>query len=384
VLKLISTHVCLIGILIFSFNEKIFHLSYLAFENLDYLVYMKNKVTDFKTHRKNTSEIDKVILNNGSSYLVVDGYWSITGLEDDKNTNKKEAFLGVPPALYTKKPDHALYLGVGTGISVGATSLLFNRVTAVEISPLFLNLLPDFSNQNFNLHEQEKVNFVIDDGLNYLYRNNVKFDAIVNNVPHPQHFSGSKLWTVSAYKKISQSLKPGGVYSQWIIGSFGPEGVKIVAKTLFEVFEYCNIFILSKGYYQFTCSLSPLELNTNIKWPKTLTAHLPEAVASADEFVNAVSFPISKKYMKSLNASINTIDHPIFDFTVPRSFKVGQRQPPWYVLSLLDLNLKSYVNKPDILSRNLRRKRCAVINEWAYPSSSEDICEALPVSDDTK
>ncbi|MFZ5341131.1 MAG: hypothetical protein ACOZBL_00750 [Patescibacteria group bacterium] len=52
---------------------------------------------------------------------------------------------------------------MGSGISAGATSQVYNKTTVLEINPAMAEVLPYFKEDNFDIQNNENVEIVIDD-----------------------------------------------------------------------------------------------------------------------------------------------------------------------------------------------------------------------------
>ncbi|MCK5862643.1 MAG: fused MFS/spermidine synthase, partial [Candidatus Hydrogenedentes bacterium] len=159
---------------------------------------------------------------------------------------KMNRLQGVLPLLFERDYPDVLFMCFGSGITCGTLALYdFDTIDAVEISPEVLEAAPFFGKDNLGVLHNPKVHFHIDDGRNYLLRTDKRYDVITFE-PMPLALAGvSAFYTREYYTLCLNSLKPGGIVSQWIpLHSNDPEVVRDLAYTFTSVFpEYCAFFV---------------------------------------------------------------------------------------------------------------------------------------------
>jgi len=159
---------------------------------------------------------------------------------------KMNRFQGVLPMLFDREPESALFMCFGSGVTAGTlaqTSL--NRIDAVEIAPDVLTAAPFFSEVNYNVIENPKMNFIIDDGRNYLLTSREHYDVITFE-PMPLALAGvSTFYTEEYYRLCRQRLAPRGLVSQWVpMHALHPDIVQSLVATFAVSFpEYCAWFV---------------------------------------------------------------------------------------------------------------------------------------------
>jgi spermidine synthase len=159
---------------------------------------------------------------------------------------KMNRFQGVLPMLFDREPETALFMCFGSGVTAGTlaqTSL--SRIDAVEIAPDVLKAAPFFSEVNYNVIENPKMNFIIDDGRNYLLTSQAEYDVITFE-PMPLALAGvSTFYTEEYYRLCRERLAPRGLVSQWVpMHSLNPDIVQSLVATFAASFsEYCAWFV---------------------------------------------------------------------------------------------------------------------------------------------
>lgn len=155
-------------------------------------------------------------------------------------------FQGVLPMCFDRDPRQALFMCFGSGITAGTLGLFdFERIDAVELSRDVLEAAPLFAADNFNVLGNPKINFIVDDGRNFLLKTVNRYDVITFE-PMPLALAGvSTFYTREYYTLCLNHLNPGGLVSQWIpLHSLSSEVVRSLIYTFTDVFpEYCAWFV---------------------------------------------------------------------------------------------------------------------------------------------
>jgi spermidine synthase len=156
-----------------------------------------------------------------------------------------EQMQGHIPLLIHPKPNKALFLGMGTGITAGAA--LSHDVERVVVVELVSNVIPAakryFSSWTNNLFKDKRVEIIADDARNFLLGTNEKFDVIVGDLFTPWHAGTGSLYTVEHFKQAKKHLNKGGVFAQWLpLYQLTPESFEIIVKTFATVFPEVTLW----------------------------------------------------------------------------------------------------------------------------------------------
>jgi spermidine synthase/tetratricopeptide (TPR) repeat protein/MFS family permease len=151
-----------------------------------------------------------------------------------------QVLLGQLPMLLHPKVDHALVIGLGSGITLG--SILTHPVQSVdcvEISPEVLEasrLFDDLSNRPL---DDPRVRVVVDDALAYLKLTAKHYDVIVSEPSNPWIAGVGNLFTREFFQQCRERLRPGGWMVQWFHRlEMGDETFQLVLRTLRETFPH--------------------------------------------------------------------------------------------------------------------------------------------------
>jgi len=157
-----------------------------------------------------------------------------------------QRMLGHLTTLTTPNPRSVLVIGCGAGITAGAVSIdpRVERETIVEIEPLVPKAASAyFSEPNFGVLGNPKVQERIDDGRHYLMTTRERFDGITVDPLDPWVKGAANLYTQEFLEAMKQHLNRGGVVTMYIqLFETDLEAVKSSVATFFEVFPNGTIW----------------------------------------------------------------------------------------------------------------------------------------------
>jgi spermidine synthase len=166
-----------------------------------------------------------------------------------------QRMLGHLTTLIPKDPRNFLVIGFGSGVTAGAVSLepRLERETVIEIEPLVPQFVAThFSEYNFDVAANPKVELKIDDGRHYLMTTDQKFDGITSDPLDPWVKGSAALYSKEFFEAAKGHLTPGGVVTQWMqLYQTNEETVKSEIATFFEVFPNGSVWVNNidgKGY----------------------------------------------------------------------------------------------------------------------------------------
>ena len=157
-----------------------------------------------------------------------------------------QRMLGHLTTLTAANPRSVLVIGCGAGITAGAVSIdpRVKRETIVEIEPLVPQAAATyFSEPNFDVLHNPKVQVRIDDGRHYLLTTKDRFDGITVDPLDPWVKGAANLYTKEFYEVMKQHLNPGGVVTMYVqLFETNQDAVKSSVATFFEVFPNPTIW----------------------------------------------------------------------------------------------------------------------------------------------
>ncbi len=346
-------------LLLSTWSERWFSLDYHAFLSPTALREIVESIDTTELIKRFDNHISLVTTKDGVEILNINGYRSL--MADRGRTIPAEIVYGSVPAVYAPRRNSALVLGVGVGMTAGAAALLYHQLTAVEINPAMLEMLPRWSVHNLGLHQRSNVRMVLDDGISFLARGGERYDAIINTVTTPLFFSSSKLYTRDFFELVKTRLAPDGVYSMWFDERATSQGARIIFATLAASFHECVIVHLRGGYSQVICSqqaMVPHPLAED-EWPAEIRAKLAaNFLTPMSALIAAIVLPTHHLFDTDWDAPINTLDRPVLEYTMAAvALKIVHERFQGYAMLRPDFR-KSYA-QDGRLNDDALAERCA-------------------------
>jgi spermidine synthase len=166
-----------------------------------------------------------------------------------------QRMLGHMTTLVPDSPSRVLVIGCGAGVTAGAVSIdpLVTRQTIAEIEPLVPRVVSEyFSEYNFDVVNNPKVNIHLDDARHYLLTTDEKFDAITSDPLDPWVKGAATLYTREFFEVLKDRLNPGGVVTLFVqLYESTEEASKSEIATFLEAFPNGAVFantINGRGY----------------------------------------------------------------------------------------------------------------------------------------
>jgi spermidine synthase len=158
-----------------------------------------------------------------------------------------QRMLGHLTTLVPKTSKNFLVIGFGAGATAGAVSIepRLEKETIVEIEPLVPEFVgKHFSEHNFKVKDNPKVEIRIDDGRHFLMTTDQKFDGITSDPLDPWVKGAAALYTKEFFEAAKAHLTPGGVVTQFVqLYESTEEAAKSEIATFFEVFPNGSLFV---------------------------------------------------------------------------------------------------------------------------------------------
>ena len=154
--------------------------------------------------------------------------------------------LGHLPMLLHRNPENVLVIGLGSGITLGATSVHpgVKEITLAELAPEVLGVARTFGRYNNYVLDNPKLRIIFNDGRNFLLTTKEKYDVITADPIHPWFRGAGYLYTTEYFKLASEHLREGGVMCQWLpIYELTIADLKSVVKTFTMYFKHTALWL---------------------------------------------------------------------------------------------------------------------------------------------
>jgi spermidine synthase len=261
------------------------------------------------------------------------------------------------PILLVDKPDDVLVVCFGTGQTTGAAGLhpRVKAVDSLELSSSVINAGKMFADQNHNVLENPKVNFVIQDGRNHLLTTHKLYDVITSEPPPPRTAFTVNLYTKEYYELQKNKLKPGGIAAQWIpLHSQGPKEVAMHFKTFKSVFPYTMGWLSVANEILIIGSNQPIkidfnELNERLREPEIKKALSDIEIPNIFSFLSNIWLLNEQVEKLGEGFPLITDNHPAIEFYLDLGQVMGIPGQERYVFnrSRFDDVVKEISNLPE-------------------------------------
>jgi spermidine synthase len=284
-----------------------------AVENTDVLYYAEGAESIISVIRVKGGEL--AFLTNGrveaSSHL---------------QAQQVQLTLGHLPALLARDPRRVLVVGLGSGMTAGATSAhpTVERVTLVEIEPRVTGVARTFAPYNHAVLDSPKVRLVINDGRNFLMTTRETFDVITADPIHPWFRGAGYLYTTEYFQLAARRLTPGGVVAQWLpIYELTPDDLRSIVRTFRQHFPHTLLW-LTHYDAELIGSNSPLlldegELGRRMSVPAVAADLAKVMMGSPADLLSYFVMGTQGMAAFSRAGILNTDDRPHLEFSAPFS-----------------------------------------------------------------
>jgi spermidine synthase len=151
-----------------------------------------------------------------------------------------QRMLGHLTTLIPATPKKVLVIGCGAGVTAGAVSIdpAVEHETIAEIEPLVPRVVSTyFSEHNFDVVRNPKVEVFIDDARNFLQTTEEKFDAVTSDPLDPWVKGAAMLYTKEFFEEVRRHLNPGGAVTLFVqLYESNTDAVKSEIATFLDVF----------------------------------------------------------------------------------------------------------------------------------------------------
>ena len=205
---------------------------------------------------------DEDPLNPAYLRMFVDG----NGLSGtDYSGRRYMRLLGhLPVILAGGRPESALVICLGTGMTLGAVSRYrsVEVLDCVEISRGVVEASAFFYGENHGVLEDGRLNLILDDGRNYLLRTSRRYDVITLEPPPPRSAGVVNLYSREFYRQVRDHLEPGGRLCQWIpLHDQSEEDVKVLIRTFLDVFPHVTCWWIERNELALIGSVGPQSID---------------------------------------------------------------------------------------------------------------------------
>ncbi len=234
--------------------------------------------------------------------------------------------LGHLPMLLDRNPKNVLVVGLGSGMTVGATSVHpgVERVTLVEIEPQVVGVARTFQQYNHHVLDNPKVRVVLNDGRNFLMTTGETFDVITADPIHPWFKGSAYLYSSEYFELAARHLRPGGVIAQWLpLYELTPQDLASIVRTFQQHFAHTMMW-LTHYDAALVGSNAPFvideaELERRMATPDVASDLRSVEMGSAADLLSYFVMGTGGMKQFAKNGTLNTDNHLYLEFSAPFS-----------------------------------------------------------------
>jgi spermidine synthase len=150
--------------------------------------------------------------------------------------------LGVLPTVVHDRPDEALMIAFGAGMSAGAAIRQVNSLEVVDLNPDISGPAEIFRRENLDVLDNPKLTFTVNDGRNTLLLNPKKYSVIISDATNPKMFDSWTMYTREFYELTKSRLLPGGVFAQWLVYPLPGDSFTSILRTFRSVYPHMSLW----------------------------------------------------------------------------------------------------------------------------------------------
>ena len=186
-------------------------------------------------------------------------------------------------------PKRALFLGVGTGITLHAANFHPDlEVDGVELVPEVVDVIPQFVSLAPVSPDHGRIRLYTADARRFVRSTPNAYDVIVADLFHPGRDGGGMLYTREHFRAVSERLSPGGLFCQWLpLYQLDEPMIRVIIKSFLEVYPNARALLM----------------NNRVKFPALALVGTYDAVSpsySADWFDARVSDDTLRSNLRSV------------------------------------------------------------------------------------
>lgn len=169
----------------------------------------------------------------------------------------------VPLITMSKEPRSVLVIGLGTGITAGATLIFdgLDRRVAAELLPGVRKAVTLFSGNN-GAGVDPRLDIRVRDGRRELLSAPDTYDLVTLEPPPPSASGVANLYSTDFYRLAASRLTDGGVVAQWLpLPTQNQEDTRALVKSFTDVFPHASLYTTELHEMMLVGSMQPMRLD---------------------------------------------------------------------------------------------------------------------------
>lgn len=169
----------------------------------------------------------------------------------------------LPLLIHRGEPKSALVIGLGTGITAGATLCYegLQRRVCAELLPEVAQAVTMFQG-NYGAGKDDRLKINLIDGRRELLRSSERYDMITLEPPPPSAAGVVNLYSSDFYRLASGRLNENGLLAQWLpLPTQTDSDTRSLVQSFLEVFPYATLWTTELHEMMLIGSMTPIELD---------------------------------------------------------------------------------------------------------------------------
>ncbi|MEW5800353.1 MAG: fused MFS/spermidine synthase [Bacteroidota bacterium] len=288
-------------------------------------VFRTNQKTDLYYKEGTTATVavvNAVAAGKQQNVLIINGKADASSVGDLPT----QILLAQLPMLLHSRPDTALIIGYGSGVTAG--SILthdIKSVDCVEISPEVMEASKHFEHVNGKPLSDPRFTLHLEDAHAFLSMTPKQYDVIISEPSNPWIAGIGNLYSVDFFKKCKEKLRIDGLMVQWFhLYEIDDEIFKLVLRTFQKEFPFTTVWHSLRNDVLLVGAQHPIQFSMESLRRKVLNEKVSKDLARVD--LNHIPSILSLQSLSSKQAKdyagtgiLNTEDKPYLEYTAPRA-----------------------------------------------------------------
>ena len=245
------------------------------------------------SQREDAAGTVTVLEKDGKRWIALNATPIMAPVSPERQEPTTDLVSGHLPMLLCPGAQDALFVGLGSGISLGAMSLYGARhLRTIEICPSVIQAAEFFAGANRGVLKDPRTSVTINDGRNQLFCERRRYDVIGFDDWIAVVNGATPMATVEFLEIVKSRLRRGGVYSS------GPGSMddffRMELRTLLKVFDHVAVFVFpDTGCFYPVASNDPIVID--YQWirecfqnPRTAESLAAMNLSGPEDFIAAL------------------------------------------------------------------------------------------------
>lgn len=263
--------------------------------------------------------------------------------EGSSATLLADARQALLPILLQPAPEHALFLGLGTGLTASSATLQPDlQVDVVELVPEVIEASKQFASAYSSAADISRLHTMSADARRFIRTSEQTYDVIVADNFHPARSGSASLYTVEHFASVRERLAQGGVFCQWLpLHQLDLDTLRSIVRSYLSVFPEGVALLATYSLDTPTIGLISRRdgehFNLEQIRRQLAAAHSIEHFGIGDEMALLGNFIAGPRSLAKFagSAPLNTDDRPVVAYRAPNITYSPTSKPRDRLLELL-------------------------------------------------